>query len=43
MNTWRDGRGVNMRTLMLWTLVGLLAPGAVLAADGFETIFEAKA
>ncbi len=31
-----------MRTLVLWTLVGLLAPGAVLAADGFETIFEGK-
>jgi hypothetical protein len=31
-----------MRTLLLWTLVGLVAPGAVTAADRFETIFDGK-
>ena len=31
-----------MRTLVLWTLVSLLAPGAALAADKFETIFDGK-
>jgi hypothetical protein len=31
-----------MRTLVLWMLLGLPIPGAVLAADGFEPIFDGK-
>ena len=31
-----------MRTLVLWMLVSLAAPGAALAADKFEAIFDGK-